>query len=1103
MSKVIKAAVSIALSPATFGQSLLVFAISMVASAVISRVFAPNVPKSGQTAEPNPGQRQTLAPAGDNKLPVVYGTAWVGGTVIDLSITKNNQTMYWVIALSEVTNTDENSTGAPDEITFGNIYWGGKKCVFHATDKTRVIGLLDESTNESENVDGYLNIYLYKNGSNNPANTSLSAFQVMNSSDLVYTWSGSQLMSNCAFAIVKLRYSQRRNLTGLAQTRFQLTNARKNTGDCFYDYFVSQRYGAAINPSLIDIASLDELNAYSNELIEYSPYGGGTATIKRFEFNGILDTQQKIMSNIQSMSDCCNCLVRYDEITGKWGVIVQKSSVTPVMDINDSNMISSITVSPIDLSNSFNIIEVKFPDGTQRDSFNSATFDLAVINPSLLFPNEPVNKQSVNLYLINDSVRAQYLANMMLEAAREDLQITVDIDYSGLQLQAGDIVTVTNANYGWSAKLFRILKVTQKFNNEGQVFASLMLSEFNPSVYDDKNVTEFAPASNSGLGSPTTFGTIPKPTILAIFPSAANPAFSVSITTSSAGITQYAEIWYSAYEFPTNDQLIFAGTTEIQPNGNPYDPSTVIPSVQLFNIPAGNWYFFSRMVNALASSDFSPASNVLQWRPTTFQFVDRYLSIAYADSITGTGFSLNPRNKTYYGLYNQTTITPSTNASDYKWYLAEPAFGTNIYLVYNNRNDRKFSFDTDFATYAGGNGAFVPSTLADFDFRIWSALEDGTNIIDLDKATGQVVTTGTTSTSAGQLKVQNYPDGKLVAQLDQFLDFGGATTFTGSAATITVDIYGRVVGFTSPDDFYMTVDYFTATAGQTVFTPSTRNANYIKGQDLIFLNGLLLPLSDYTENSTTFTLNTGATLNDYVACVSFRAMSSGNFYEPLNMVVDSVSTNKIIYKASSLPQQLINIGDKLTFNNTGTPTQYTVSNVNYTTREITFTSNPTVSANDMIYRYRASGSSYPVFSRFEFDLTNSGSYTPSTWAIRSGYELIYINGTIANELDYDIVNGVLNGFPSTLTGKISFIQFGQNNLTTPIGTMQNIFAYTESGKSTYSFIFNALAFNLYSNGCLFKQDTDYVTSTNSYTYSTVPDFANATVQQTFASAGTA
>lgn len=1081
------------------------FAINMVASSIVSKIFAPDAPNQSNLAaqQPNPGNRQQIGPAGDNKLPVVYGNAYVGGVITDLSITDDNQDIYWVVSLCEVTNTE--TGGTPDVITFGDVYWGGKKCVFDVTDLTKVTGLLDESTNETQDISGYMNIYLYNNGSYSPTNSTQTAISVMQSAGLIYTWNSTKLMSNCAFAIIHLKYNQDRNLTALNQTRFEITNARTSPGDCFLDYLTSTRYGAAISTSLIDTASLTALNTYSNASFTYTTYAGGTSTQPRFQFNGTLDTNLKIMQNIQAMADCCDCLVKYNEITGKWGVITQTPTYTVAMALNDSNIISAITVTPIDLSNSFNVIEVKFPDGSNKDSFNSATFDLATIDPTLLYPNEPVNKQSVNLYLTNNSVTAQYLANRMLEAAREDLQVQFDINYVGLQLEAGDVVSVTNANYGWVAKLFRIAKVTEKFSDSGQVTASLSLLEYNPQVYDDKNVTQFTPAPNTGIGSPSAFGTIPAPVIVNPLPSITNPAFSVRVTTSSAGITQYAEVWYSAYSSPTPSQYIFAGTTEINSNGNPYTINYTMPDVQLFNIPAGNWYFFSRMVNAIATSDFSPASSVFVWRPTTFQYTDKYVAVAYADNITGTSnFSFSPANRLYYGLCNQDSVTPPTSASSYKWYLADPAFGTNKYLAYTNRTGRKFSFDTDFAGYAAGTAAFVPTTTAQFDFRIWSALPNGTNIIDLDQATGQTIKTGTTTTGTGQVKIVNTNDGQVVAALDQFLDFGGPTTFTTTPSSITVDIYGRVVGFATPDNFYMTIDNFVATSGQTVFSV-TRNANYIVGQCLVFQNGLLLDSADYTDASGSVTLTTGATLNDNITIISMRAISSGVFYDNTHLNVLSVAGAVVTWNGANMPYQLINAGDIMTFANTGSPTQYTVSSVNYATQQITFTTTVTsVLTGATIYRYRASGSSYQVFSRYETTLTNQSSYEPTDWDFQSGYELPFMNGAILADQDYDIVGNEINHFPNIASGKLTIIQFSGNNLTTPTGTPVNVVTYSVANQTGYAFVYTTGALSVYANGTRLIDSVDYTSATNSYTLTTAyTDSTTILQQQSFARAGSA
>lgn len=1003
--------------------TMIVYAVAMIAVQVISRaIFSPTQPSmEGASQSPNPGSRQQVPPATDNKLPVIYGTAYVGGTMFDLSISSDNQQLYYVFALSEVTNTNPGQT--PDTFSFGDIYYGGKKVVFNANGYS-VDSLLDESNGVSDTtIAGKIKIYLYRNGSNTPTNSSLTAIQVMQSSGLIYQWDSTKLMSNCALAIIHLSYSQTASVTGIAQTRFQITNSRKNPADCFYDYLINTRYGAAIPLSQINTASLDILRTYSNELVTFTPYSGGAATQKRFEFNGSLDTTRTIMQNLQDMTGCCDALLIYNEIFAQWGVITQKSSYTIAMALNDSNIVSAMIISPIDLANSFNVCEVKFPDESNQDTFNSSTLDLAVIDPALLFPNEPVNKQSISLPFVNNNVTAQLLGNRFLKSVREDLQVQLSIDYTGIQLEAGDIVTITNANYGWVAKLFRINKITEVFGEDGSVIATLALMEFNPTVYDDASITQFTPAPNTGIGDPTFFGTTIAPVVLNQYPTAANPYFTLQVQTSNSGITQYAEIWYSAYSNPLQEQMYFAGTSEIQSNGTPWSTSFVLPLITLNNIPTGNWYFFSRMVNSLASSAYSTASALFRWRPTTFQYSARYLSVAYATSITGTGFSFSQTNKTYYGLYNQDGTTAPTDPAVYNWYLANPDFDATKYLLFSNRTGRKFSFATGFAAYAAGTATFVPTSTLNYDPSVWSGLPSGINVIDLDVRTGQLTQTGTTSVGTGELAIINNPNGTITAALQRYLDFGGPYTKTSAVATLTVDIYGRVVGFEAPDDFNYTLAQFVATSGQTVFSV-TRAAGYIVGQCLVFRNGLLFDITEYTDASASVTLATGAITGDRIAIVSFRS-------------------------------------------------------VNGTTGV------------------------YASFTRNLATLTNQATYTASGFTLNTGFELLFLNGTVVSSQDYDVDGQNIN-FIDNCTGLLQVIQWSPNNLGVANGTPVNIDAYTVIGQTIYPFTYDANAVNIYNNGVKLVQATDFTAGTGTYTLAIAPaTINNILVQQTFERTGAA
>jgi hypothetical protein len=149
----------------------------------------------------------------------------------------------------------------------------------------------------------------------------------------------------------------------------------------------------------------------------------------------------------------------------------------------------------------------------------------------------------------------------------------------------------------------------------------------------------------------------------------------------------------------------------------------------------------------------------------------------------------------------------------------------------------------------------------------------------------------------------------------------------------------------------------------------------------------------------------------------------------------------------------------------------------------------------------ASGTPYASFTRNTADLVSASSYTASGFTLRSGYELLFINGTVVNELDYDIIGQVIDAFPNTVTGKLTVIQWTENNLGVPNGSPTNVVAYTVPGQVGYSFGYDANAFNLYENGVMLRQGTDYATATGSYTMTQTPDSTNIMLQQTFARAG--
>ena len=180
------------------------------------------------------------------------------------------------------------------------------------------------------------------------------------------------------------------------------------------------------------------------------------------------------------------------------------------------------------------------------------------------------------------------------------------------------------------------------------------------------------------------------------------------------------------------------------------------------------------------------------------------------------------------------------------------------------------------AAQSAGTALFVPTDVTNYDPTIWQGLPDTYNLIDLSLRSGQLIQTGTTTVGTGEILVTNNPQGNVIASLAQLLDFGGAYTKTSSVATLTIDIYGRVVGFEAPDTFYYTMTAFDASASQTLFHV-TRGAEYLSGNCWVLKNGLLLNPSEYTDtggSTGNITLGTGANINDIITIISFASVAA-------------------------------------------------------------------------------------------------------------------------------------------------------------------------------------------------------------------------------------
>ena len=590
-----------------FSTAMATFAVNFAISYVVTRAFADN-PENQQDM----GVRQQVPPSAVNAIPIVYGNAYMGGTFVDAVLTTDQKTMYYVLAISSISPNGQFTFDTAD------MYYGDRKITFDGSDLTKVVSLTDEAGNVDTKISGNLYINLYKSttgGTITSANGASAPSTVMGGSDIVVgqRWTGTRQMNGLGFAIVKLIYNRDADTTQLQPITFKVAHTLNGTGvakagDVWYDYMTNAVYGGAVDAAFVNSTSATALNAYGDQNITFTNSSGNPATQPRYRINGVLDAGQSVLSNVDRIVSACDSWMTYNAALGQWSVVINKAESTAYA-FNDNNIIGEIRVSATDITSSINQVEARFPFKENRDQ---AAFVNIETPSGLLYPNEPVNKYSITYDLVNDSVQAHYLANRLLEQAREDLIVGFSTTYYGIQVDAGDVVSVTNADYGWSSKLFRVMKVNEASLPDGGLGARLELSEYNAQVYDDFDITQFTPVPNSGLSAPSYFSALAAPTVTG-FPSATVPNFSVSVFIPVTGRVTFANLFYTTSATPTSADwrlLATASTSNSQPVTN---NSYYIFQNQILS--AGTYYFAYLVGNDVGQSTLSTSSTAFVWSP--------------------------------------------------------------------------------------------------------------------------------------------------------------------------------------------------------------------------------------------------------------------------------------------------------------------------------------------------------------------------------------------------------------------------------------------------------------------------------------------------------
>lgn len=563
-----------------------------------------NESSTGQTTEVvDPGVRLQLNPDPQNKIPILYGSAYFGGNITDVELSSDYKTIKYVLTLCEQTGTK--LSGGASSYTFEDVYLNNNRVVFKA-DGITVDYTLDNAGNQDISMRDLVKIYMYAGGPKQPvgySGTTPAATSVMS------TWtSGTHPMTGLVYAVVQVTYNRARNITGIPDCKFHLTNSMKLPGDVLYDYMTNTRYGAGIPTAEID-NSFTALNTFCDAGFTYTTATGSTSNAK-IEINGLVDTGTVVMDNMEELAKAGCSWISYDIHQGKWTTVINRAG-SSVATFTDSNIIGEISISGTSLTQLNNIADVRYQNSTILDK---ADYVKVSIPSEDLFANEPRSDLQLSLPFTNKQAVALRLGLQYLKQGRVDKIIKFTADFSYINLRAGDIVGVTSSVFGFNNKLFRIITAEETEGEQGEITITFTCLEYDSDVYV-YNIAEFAVETDDGLLSIGSIGKPGQPQI-SKFERDSRPRILIE-SVSPTGVVEGVEFWITndvslaessrtyrllGTKFPTNQ------TTSTWPEGTNvlYEDDSIGTS---------DFYIKTRGFNSLVTGPFSDPSGLIVFKP--------------------------------------------------------------------------------------------------------------------------------------------------------------------------------------------------------------------------------------------------------------------------------------------------------------------------------------------------------------------------------------------------------------------------------------------------------------------------------------------------------
>jgi len=257
--------------------------------------------------------------------------------------------------------------------------------------------------------------------------------------------------------------------------RTSATAWSSNAALCLRDYLISD-YGLGAETSEINDTVFSTAANTCDENITLS----GGSTEKRYTVDGSFVTALPPDDVIVDLTASMAGIIYYSQ--GQWGVKAGEFT-SSVLTLDEDDLRSNLQINTRhSRRDNFNTVSGMF-SGPETD-FQPTDFPQITSSTFVSVDGGETVVQDIPFPFTSTASRAQRIAKIALYRNREQLTISGTFGLRALQLQIGDVVSVTNTRLGFSSKTFEVVDWRFGFGADLTLEVSMILREISSAVFD-------------------------------------------------------------------------------------------------------------------------------------------------------------------------------------------------------------------------------------------------------------------------------------------------------------------------------------------------------------------------------------------------------------------------------------------------------------------------------------------------------------------------------------------------------------------------------------------------------------------------------------------